>query len=55
MIEVDIAELMAAARVNLQPRDLTTFVKLLNGEYTDDGDALRGFIWACLEQYELDS
>ena len=33
--------------------DVPKFVDLINGDYHDDEDALRGYIWDMLEGYEV--
>ena len=45
MIEIERTELVAAARANLNEVNQRRDLALINGQYRDDPDAVRGAIW----------
>jgi len=49
-------QLKDAARVNLglNSREYDEFIRLINGRYSNDEDACRGYIWDCIEEDYLE-
>lgn len=42
--------LVGEAKANLRPGQMEEFLRLLDGDYRNDEEALRGFIWNATEE-----